>query len=319
MDELDVKIFRTLVSESAISPSNPQIRMSLRAIATRLGVDDMTVNYRYKRLQELGWMSVWQLIVNPTFFGCKLLDLMVDVQPEAAKEDMIRKLKLVQGVVVLQNFYGRALKVLVMYNNDDSRSRMVELVSRITNAELVVQSRMALPASRTDRLTETDIAVIRALGKDARRSTVSVAKELKLSTKTVRNRVDRLRKDNTIFTIPSLNISGIRGLIPVLLSYSYSSVEAKHSVDREMLSHFESSYLYGGFSDPERGQIMLSAPTATDLQKVLDWAKSQHGIASARADIPTEQFSFPERVSELLETRSKTGSVTEQRALLKVS
>jgi len=315
MDELDVRIFRALVSESAVSPSNPQIKTSLRAVASRLGVDDMTVNYRYKRLQELGWMSIWQLIVNPTFFGCKMLDVMVDVQPEAAKADMIRKLKLIQGIVLLLNFYGKALKILAMYNSDESRSRTIELISRITNAEKLTHSHMALPASRTGNLTETDVAIIHALGKDARRSTVSVANELGLSTKTVRNRIDRLRNDNTIFTIPSLNISGIHGLIPVLLSYSYSDREAKGSVDREILSHFESNYLWGGFSDLDIGTIMLSAPTASDIQKFLDWAKAQRGIASARADIPIEQLTFPEKLNELLESRNAI-RVLQRNALL---
>jgi DNA-binding Lrp family transcriptional regulator len=306
MDELDVKIFRTLVSESAVSPSNPQLKTSLRAIASRLGVDDMTVNYRYRRLQELGWMSVWPLIVNPTYFGCKTLDVLVDVQPEAAKAEMIRNIRLIPGVVVLLNFYGRALKILVMYSSDESRSRLVELISRITNAEKLTQSRMAMPRSKTVRLTETDGAIIKALGKDARRSTVSVARELGLSTKTVRNRVDKLRRENTIFTLPNLNVSRIRGLIPVLLSYSYSNREAKGPVDREILSHFESNYLWGTFADSESGSVMLSAPTVAEIQTFLDWARSQPGIASARIDIPTEQLSFPERLSELLEARSKT-------------
>jgi hypothetical protein len=45
MDDLDVKILRALISESAVSPSNPQLRSSLRGIAARLGTDDATVSY----------------------------------------------------------------------------------------------------------------------------------------------------------------------------------------------------------------------------------------------------------------------------------
>ena len=91
MDELDLKILRSLISERAVSPSNASVNLSLRGIAARLGADDMTVRYRYKRLQESGCMSVWSLLVNPTFFGYKVTDLMVDVQPESGKPDMIRK------------------------------------------------------------------------------------------------------------------------------------------------------------------------------------------------------------------------------------
>jgi DNA-binding Lrp family transcriptional regulator len=310
MDDLDVKILRSLISESAVSPSNPQLRSSLRAIAARLGTDDATVSYRYRKLQQAGYMSVWQLVVNPNFFGCKMVRLMVDVQPEAAKGDMIRKLKLIQGVIVLLNFHGRALGLMTMYNSDESRRRTVELISRITNPENLTQTHMILPRSETNRLTETDVAIIRLLSKDARKSPMHVAKELGLSTKTVRKRVDKLRRESTIFPLPDLNIGSIPGLIPVLLSYSYSNRGAKGSVDREIRSHFESSYFWGPWGDSESGYIMLRAPAATDIQRFLDWAKSLRGISTARVDIPTEQLSFPEKLSELLELRNEAGLLT---------
>ncbi|MGI0035474.1 MAG: AsnC family transcriptional regulator [Nitrososphaera sp.] len=300
MDELDVKILRALISESRASPSNAEVRLSLRAIAARIGADDMTVNYRYKRLQKSGALSDWHLILNPSFFGRSVLDVVVDVQPESEKADMIRKLKLVDGAIMILNFFGRALKILTMYSTNESRSRTVELISRITNAERITQSRMPLPLSRTKLLTETDVKIIGALSKDARKSSALVAKELGLSTRTVRNRTDRLRKENTIFTFPSLNIYGIAGLIPVYVSYTYCN-GAKSSVDRAMLTHFESSYLWGGFYDPDRGFLMLDAPTIGDVPRILEWAKSQPGIASARIDFPIEQFSYPEKFTELLQ------------------
>jgi DNA-binding Lrp family transcriptional regulator len=314
MDDLDVKILRALMSESRASPSNTQVKLSLRAIAARLGADDMTVNYRYKRLQKSGALSEWQLIVNPSFFSCSVLDVVVDVRPESGKPDMIRKLKLVGGVIMILNFFGKALKILVMYNSDESRSRTLELISRITNAERITQARMSFPRSQTKRLTETDVAIIRALSKDARKSSSLVAKELGLSTRTVRNRIDRLRKENTIFTLPSFNIYDIPGLIPVYLSYTYRN-GAKSSVDRDMLSHFESSYLWPGFSDPDSGFIMLNAPTVGDIPRILEWAQSQPGIASARIDIPTEQLSLPEKLGELLQLRDE-GAALQTNALL---
>lgn len=314
MDALDVKILRALISESRASPSSAEVKLSLRAIAARIGADDMTVNYRYKRLQESGALSDWHLIVNPSFFGRSVLDVVVDVQPESEKADMIRKLKLVDGVFMILNFFGRALKILTMYSTNESRSRTVELISRITNAERITQSRMPLPSSRTKVLTETDMKIIGALSKDARKSSTLVAKELGLSTRTVRNRTDRLRQENTIFTFPSLNIYGIAGLIPVYLSYTYCN-GAKSSVDRSMLTHFESSYLWGGFYDPDRGFIMLDAPTMGDVPRILEWAKSQRGVASARIDLPTEQFSYPEKFTELLQVQNE-GAALQKRTFL---
>jgi DNA-binding Lrp family transcriptional regulator len=308
MDELDVKIFRALVSESAIAPSRDQVNSSLRSIAKRLGADDATVNYRYKRLQESGCMSAWQLVVNPTLFGCALLEVMVDVQPESAKPDVIRKLKLVGEVSGMVDFYGKALKLIFMHNGEESRSRTIELISRITNTETLTQVRWAVPACREGRITETDVAIIRSLSNDARKSFVQVARELGISVRTVRNHVGRLRRENNIFSVPTLNIGGIPGLIPACLSYAYAKHDAKGIADRAALSHFQASYLWGGFADPNSGWILVGASTMLDVQKCLEWAMSQPWVANARVDIVTRTMMFPEKQTELLAARNETAS-----------
>jgi DNA-binding Lrp family transcriptional regulator len=315
MDELDVKILRSLISERAVSPSNANVKLSLRGIAAHLGADDMTVRYRYNRLQESGCMSIWSLLVNPAFFGYGVAELMVDVQPEAGKPDMIRKLKLVHEITGMVNFYGKAITIYMIYNGDESRSRTIELISRITNAEKITQSRMPMPRTETKHLTETDVAIIRALSKDARKSTVLVAKELGLSTKTVSKRVDKLRKENTILPLPILNIASIPGIIPIYLSYVYTKSEVKTSVDREIISHFDAGYMMGSFADPDVGNIVIGAPTVSDVPKILESAKSQPGIASARVDIATETFMFPEKLIELLELRHEKAPLQENAVL----
>jgi DNA-binding Lrp family transcriptional regulator len=308
MDELDVKIIRSLISERAVSPSNASVKLSLRAVATRLGADDMTVRYRYKRLIDSGCMPVWSLLVNPAFFGYRVTDVMVDVQPESAKPDMIRKLKLVNEITGMVNFYGRAISLFAIYNGDESRSRTIELISRITNAERITQSRIPMPQSMTKNLSEVDMAIIRSLSNDARKSSTLVAKELGLSSKTVRKRVDRLRKENTILPLPVLNMASIPGLIPIYLSYVYSNSDVKTSVDREIISHFDTGYINGSFADPDIGNVVIGAYTMSDVPKVLEWAKSLHGIASARVDIATETFMFPEKLIEMLEMRHEKAS-----------
>lgn len=309
MDELDIRIFRALQSEMAVAPSSAQVKSSLRSIAARIGADDMTVSYRYKKLEESGSMSGWQLIVNPTFFGSKMMDVAVDVEPESAKPDMIRKLKLVHEVLALFDFYGRALRMIIVYSGEESRSRTLELVSRITNAEAMTQTRWALPLSRTERLTDTDAAIIRALSHDARRSFVDVAREQRLSSRTVSNRVGRLRAENTIFALPIINMGGIPGLIPVYLSYTYSKDGAKGAVDRAMLDHFEARYLFAQFSDSPGGWMSLSAPATKDVKGYLEWARAQPGVASARADILTESMMFPEKLIELLAPKKERAEI----------
>ncbi len=301
MDTLDVKILRALLSDRSVAPSGRQVSSSLRSIAARLGADEATVNYRYKKLRESGALSGWRIAINPTFLGCRLLDASVDVQPESAKPEMIRELSSMDEIVGIQDFYGRGLKAMVVYRDDDARSRVLESISRITNADALIEVRLDLLPSKTKRLSATDLAIIRALSKDARTSLVEVARGLGRSTRTVRSRVERLRKESTIHAVPTLNWGGIPGLFAVQLSYGYASGESKARVDRAMLARFEANYLSVMFLDAQRGYVWLCASTMADVQECLGWAKSQRGVANARADILVRTWMFPEKLIERLD------------------
>jgi DNA-binding Lrp family transcriptional regulator len=303
LDELDVKILRSLISESVIAPSNVQLTSSLREIARKLNSDDMTIWKRFRKLQDAGYMSVWRLVVNPTMFGYMALDVRVEVQPESAKAEMIRKLGLVHGVIRIVEFYGPGLQILLLYNSEESRSRTIELISRITNTEKMKQFRHALPMSLTKRLTETDMAIIHALTMDARKPYVTVAKELGFSSRTVKSRIDKLRSERTLFAVPELKMGDIPGLIPVVIYYSYAEGDLKDSVDRAMVSHFDASYLWGMFSIPDQAYIVLSLSSMAEVQRSLNWTMEQPGVAMAQLDILVAVTGFPEKLGELVTSR----------------
>jgi DNA-binding Lrp family transcriptional regulator len=303
LDELDVKILRSLISESVIAPSNIQLTSSLREIARKLNSDDMTIWKRFRKLQDAGYMSVWRLVVNPTMFGYMALDVRVEVQPESAKAEMIRKLGLVHGVIRIAEFYGPGLQILLLYNSEESRSRTIELISRITNTEKMSQFRHSLPMSLTKRLTETDMAIIRALTMDARKPYVTVAKELGFSSRTVKSRIDKLRSERTLFAVPELKMGDIPGLIPAVIYYSYTAGEVKDSVDRAMVSHFDASYLWGMFSIPDQAYIVLSLSSMAEVQRSLNWTMEQPGVAVAQLDILVDVTGFPEKLGELVTSR----------------
>lgn len=117
--------------------------------------------------------------------------------------------------------------------------------------------------------------------------------------------MEKLRKENTIFPFPVLYIECVPGLIPVFLSYVYTNNEAKASVDREVVSHFDAKYITGSFSDPGMGEIVLGASSMADVNKFSVWSKAQRGIASVRVDIPTVTFMFPEKLIELAALRDE--------------
>ena len=61
----------------------------------------------------------------------------------------------------------------------------------------------------------------------------------------------------------------------------------------------------GNFADPDIGNVVIGAATMADVPKIVEWAKSQRGIATAHVDIATETFMLPEKLIELLELRQE--------------
>src|SRR4029077_14307025 len=133
LDELDVRIFRALLSEKPSAPFSTQVRASLRQVARDLGVDDVTVRNRFKRFQEKGFLSGWKVFPNPNLLGYRMMNVLVDTPPKSSKENMIMKLKLVHGIFVILDYHGDSLGIVLFYESDQSLSRTIRLISRITN------------------------------------------------------------------------------------------------------------------------------------------------------------------------------------------
>jgi DNA-binding Lrp family transcriptional regulator len=289
VDELDVRIFRALTNDNVKPSFFTPLKTSLREIARKLQVDDVTVRNRYKRLREKGVLS-WKVLPNPNLFGYRQMNILVDTPPKSPKEGMIRKLKLVHGMVAIFDLHGDSLGMNLLFDSDQSLSRTIELISRITNAENITQIRPAFPAAQTNRLTETDWAIVRSLEGDASKSYVQVAKELGITARTVKNRLLKLELNRALMIGPTLNVAAIDGMIGLILFYSYSKRELKDAVDQTILSRFGGSYLWATLDDPDRAYLILVAPTMASVKSYLKWTKEQVGVAGARAEIVVEDI-----------------------------
>jgi DNA-binding Lrp family transcriptional regulator len=305
MDELDVRIFRVLATDDSGSIISSQFRPSFREVSRRLGVDEVTVRNRYRRLREKGFLSGLAVFPNPNLFGYRMTKLLVDCPSRSPKQDMIRKLRLVHGVGMILDHYGDSFSIVMLYDSAESLSRTVELISRITNAENVTQFRVRFPAVQVDGLTETDWAIMRTMEKDALKPHVQIAKELGITAKTVKNRLRKLEAGHALLIRASVNVPSIDRMIGLILAYSYADGAAKGKVDQAMMSQFDRSCLFASFTDPERAYLILAAPAMTLVKPYLEWAKEQPGVASARMDIVVESINLWDHVAEMFAQPSK--------------
>ena len=214
VDALDLRIFRALLTDNAVAPASNDIRTSLREIARRLQADDMTVRNRFRKLQAAGLFSAWRLVINPRIFGLHMKSVCVDAHPETKKEEILRDLRAVPGVVVIANQFGPAIELLVLHADETALSRTVGQISRIVRDDDPVVLRMPLPEPMTHTLSDVDWAILRSLEPDARKSYLLVARELGLSSRTVKTRLRRLVDGRMAMAWPDLNAGSVHGMIP---------------------------------------------------------------------------------------------------------
>jgi DNA-binding Lrp family transcriptional regulator len=304
LDELDVRIFRALLTDKLSAPFSTHVKASLRQVARDLEVDDVTVRNRFKRFQERGFLSGWRLLPNPSLFGNGYSVLLVDIPPKSSKDALVERLSLVPGVVVILEYYGDSLGVNLFHDSEQSLARTIESISGITKAEGITRFRVSFPPPQGNYLTDTDWAIIENMGGDAWKSHVQVAEELKFSARTVKNRLEKLQAQNALVIPPAIDIASLDRTIGVVLFYSYSRREEKSAVDSAMLARFDGSFLWARMTDPERAYVILVAPTMASVKAYLDWARKQPGVASARAEIVVESLNLWDNVKDFFRRES---------------
>src|SRR2546426_10162575 len=120
VDSLDVRVCRELFRDRTGPLLRSDFRRSYRSMARKLQVDEVTVRNRIKRFQQSGFLKGWQLIVNPRLLGVRFAQLWFDVRPPSAKDDLIRKLSLMHGVLAISDSYGSSLALVMMYEVENT-------------------------------------------------------------------------------------------------------------------------------------------------------------------------------------------------------
>jgi len=132
MDTLDVRIFRELWQSSVVPPLESDIRRSYRSMAKKLRIDEFTFRNRVKRFQQSGLLKGWLLITIPTLVDMRVGQIWLDVRSPLTKDDLIKELSLMPGVIAIMDCYGSTLTLVIMYESENAVKKQLELIARIS-------------------------------------------------------------------------------------------------------------------------------------------------------------------------------------------
>ena len=144
----------------------------------------------------------------------------------------------------------------------------------------------------------------------------SVARETGSSTKTVKNRIQRLVEEGAIYLLVSLNPGSFEGFVPADLNVVYESPEYRDKVIVLVREYLGDMLVFADIEDKQHGYFALAVPTIARIRAIENWVKSCRGVRNARVEVLHEILSISRFYDEQVKKSTEPPRVS---ASLKVS
>jgi len=307
LDKLDVHLLRQLLQGPALLPLTPNFRRSFRAIARALAVDEDTVRNRVKRLQRVGFIQNWSIMLNPNLLGLHQSTVQFDVPSTVSKSELISRLKLVPDVFMIINWYGSPIAVIFAYDTDYSMTNKIALIENLSNVRNLTTADILWPECKVE-MSITDWKILRSLQQNPRRSYVSVANEVEVSTRTVERRLQTMIQEKVLFAMPSLNPKALSGTVLVSLAVGHSA-HYTPAVDRKISKELDDYIWHMFVTTPNEATSIqhtwfsLALPSIAKAREILEWAEKESEVRDSRIELVENFDVLMQSLEHYLETK----------------
>jgi DNA-binding Lrp family transcriptional regulator len=303
LDILDVRIVREFVQDRGMYPLQSDIRQSSKKVAGKLKIDEATVRYRIKNLRGSGFLKNWYVLPNPGLSFLRVAHMRLDIPQvrSTTKHDVIKKIRLIQGVWMIINHFGSSMRVVLYFGHEASLKKQIELIAEISNCDDLLYREIHFPRC-TIGLTEHDLTLVTSIQTDPTKSYDGIAKETGMSNKTVKRRLERMIRGRALFVIPSFVPRALHGAILAELFVVYDSPENTARTNDGIASHLDQNLMSAQLGDPEHTFFLLVITNISQANEILDWVRQQPGVKSAFMDLVEERIEQYEVFGQQLAT-----------------
>jgi len=164
-------------------------------------------------MKNLKIITGYEIYPNLRLMGLEAASVYFRFKDEALVPATVQQLQHLDGLIGIYTAVGHIVCVIFTYRNlRDLESKLHMLQALAGDADLRKAYDFEMPLARRP-LSRLDWQIIRALRGRALRSFADVGRELKVSTRTVKRRFERMAEEGSFFIIPQLNPSVVPGLI----------------------------------------------------------------------------------------------------------
>ncbi|MFQ5762477.1 MAG: winged helix-turn-helix transcriptional regulator [Candidatus Bathyarchaeia archaeon] len=267
----------------------------MSTVAKELQLPEGTVRDRLERMRRTGFLRGLTIIVNPSLLDMKVALLWIEL-PSGSSKELIQKLKLMPEIVFIVSRFGGSLTAFLGCEDKDGLDKKIELLRVISGAEGMVYVDVKFPECRVN-LSRLDWEILRVVQRDPSKLYREIAEELRISSKTVKRRLERMIEVQALFTYPDINFKALEGAMSVDLLVLYDGPELQRSAQEAIRTHLDEHMTFELVGD-SYGFFTLIVKTVYKVQEILERVRSQPGVRRPLMGLVLERI---DTISELME------------------
>jgi DNA-binding Lrp family transcriptional regulator len=280
-----VELTVNIMKELSITPSHWNVKRSYSEVAKKIGIDEETVRIRIQSLKQSGFLLGWRLILNANLINREAHILVLELLDVEKKDRTIAQISRMEGVVLVQSFYGNILEVTVFSKNEEGLGRQMKKITSITGSKIFTRWKVKLPRCN-HKAKQTDWMIISTLLKDADKKIPEIAHELKVSAKTVKRRINMMMGSSAFYLQPVLDLRKVVGALPCRLLVECSEAN-KSTIDDMIISKFE-RIVFSLTDSTTHSIFTIICVNLAEAQSILKEVQKQEGVALAKVEIIEE-------------------------------
>lgn len=296
VDKIDVKIMRELITDFIMPPRDAHVRRSFRSIAKTIKTDQHAIRKRIRRLQEQGVIKRWYIAVNPALFGLKTASLQLFLPANSDKDEIMHKISSsFPNVGFICNHLEPRLIVILYYENSKDLDDDIDKLMKITKAS-GLNKLPKLFRECEAKMRKSDWKIMSSLLQDPWKPYSAISKELKISSRTVKRRVEALARDGAVYLMVDLNMRAVEGIIPADLIVFYENSSNINSSLKEKTRLQIADYLGDQlfFFDPnfapDADHFALILSSISKSQEIQKWVSEKEGVKQSDVSILLDVF-----------------------------
>ncbi|HEV8360527.1 MAG TPA: Lrp/AsnC family transcriptional regulator [Candidatus Thermoplasmatota archaeon] len=219
MDALDIRILRTMGIQPYSSAPRDPANLRPGRLAKQLGVTKKTVAERIVRMEQDKLIGGYELYPNFRHLGYEASCYNLDLDDEEVATQALESLKAEPGFVAIYTFVGGPMCAMVAYRDPAEQEALLRRLMKVAG-EGGAQKFYDLAMPQVVRpLSSLDWRILQGLRGNAKRPLSEVARELKVSARTVKRRFERMGAEGSFLITPMLDPSVAEGLMMFVLLF----------------------------------------------------------------------------------------------------